>query len=99
MGNLKRNKGGNFSMVNIGANGQKTAYGIKHYILDQVGDIADIDKRFVSAGSTAFVIATSQYFMLNGNKQWKEINPYGLGGSSSGDEPGGGGGSEPEEDY
>lgn len=83
-------------MVNIGANGSKIAYGIKHYILDEMVDLADIDKRSLTVGSTAFVIKTSQYFMLNGERKWKEINPYGLGsGSGGGDTPT----PSPDEDY
>jgi hypothetical protein len=43
-------------------------------------------------GTTAFVIENSKYYMLNGQKQWKEINPFG---SSAG---GGGGGDYPTPD-
>ena len=34
-------------------------------------------------GSTCFVIETSKYYMLNGQKKWVAINPYGSGSGGS----------------
>lgn len=74
-------------MITIGANGQKIAYGIKHYNVDTEAELAHLDPTYEYMGTTAFVIETSKYYMLNGSKVWKEISPYGSGdGSNSGTE-------------
>ena len=50
-------------------------------------------------GTTAFVIETSQQYMLNGAKEWKKIKTANnSGGGSSGDEIYDGGGVENNED-
>ena len=64
-------------MVSIGANGEKIAYGIKHYNVDTVADLAKIDPAHQIMGTTAFVIENSKYYMLNGLRVWKQIDPYG----------------------
>lgn len=80
-------------MVNIGSNGNRIAYGIKHFNLDEVADISQINKATLTPGSTVFIISTSKYYMLNGQKKWVEINPFSLNGSGSGS--GGGSGDNP----
>lgn len=90
-------------MISIGSNGQRIAYGIKHYNLD---DISDLEKIIVSRekmGCTCFVINTSKYYMLNGQYQWVEITPFGKIVSSDGSEdpdvpPGGDGGDDTVEE-
>ena len=72
-------------MVNIGSNNHKIAYGIKHFNLDVLADLSSIAVGPLTPGSTVFVIATSKYYMLNGEKKWIEINPYGVGSSTGGD--------------
>ena len=74
-------------MITVGANGQKIAYGIKHYNVDTEADLAHFDPTHEFMGTTAFVIETSKYYMLNGHKVWKEIDPYG---NSIGSTPGAG---------
>lgn len=69
-------------MITIGANGQKIAYGIKHYNLDSENDLANLPKDRDIMGATAFVISTSKYYMLNSNLQWVEIKPFGASNSS-----------------
>ena len=69
-------------MISIGANGDKITYGIKHYNVDTLLDLSNIDKTHEVMGTTVFVIENSKYYMLNGSKQWKQINPYGNGGST-----------------
>lgn len=80
-------------MVNIGSNGNRIAYGIKHFNLDEVVDLTDLNKATLTPGSTVFIISTSKYYMLNGQKKWVEINPFALSGGGSGggsgDNPGG----------
>lgn len=81
-------------MITIGSNGEKIAYGIKHYNLDTPDDLNKLHDS--TMGSTCFVISTSKYYMLNGQKQWIEITPFGkVVSSGTGDDssnPGGGNG-------
>lgn len=82
-------------MITVHANGNRVQYGIKHFILDTIDDLTGLNKELLTPGSTIFIINTSKYFMLNGKKNWVEINPYGMGNSSnngSGDNNGGSGG-------
>ena len=64
-------------MITIGSNGQKIAYGIKHYNLDTEADLTALKTRNEPMGSTCFVISTSKYYMLNSKKKWIEITPFG----------------------
>lgn len=80
-------------MITIGANGKQIAYGIKHYNLDTEADLQDLQKRNELMGSTCFVISTSKYYMLNSEKKWIEITPFGKSVSSSN-----GGTTPPDED-
>ena len=64
-------------MISIGSNGQRIAYGIKHYNLDNEADLINLQKRNEPMGSTCFVIETSKYYMLNSQKKWVEITPFG----------------------
>ena len=74
-------------MITIGANGQKIAYGIKHYNVDTAAELANLDPTYEFMGTTAFIIENSKYYMLNGSKQWIEISPFGesTGGGGAGD--------------
>ena len=82
-------------MVTIHSNGNRISYGIKHLDLDTIEDLGRVNKQSLNPGSTAFIINTSKYYMLNGKKAWVEINPYGMGSSGGGS---GGGSSDPESD-
>lgn len=75
-------------MINIRANGNKVAYGIKHFILDTATDMGDLDRANLVPGSTAFIISSSEYYMLNGSRNWIKINPSDIGGGGSSDDPG-----------
>jgi hypothetical protein len=81
------------TLVNIASNDNKVAYGIKHFNLDVLADLDSIKKSALTPGSTAFIIETSQYYMLNGSHEWKEVSLFG-----SSLTPGGGGGDTPPED-
>lgn len=70
-------------MISIGANGRRIAYGIKHYNVDTKVELDALDLTCEVMGTTAFVIATSKYYMLNGSKQWVEISPFGSGSGGS----------------
>ena len=80
-------------MLTIGANGNKIAYGIKHYNLDTEQDLADLPTQKEQMGCTCFVIETSKYYMLNSKLKWVEITPFGkvVSGDGDNDNPGGGG--------
>lgn len=87
-------------MINIHSNNNQVAYGIQHFILDTLSDLQTLNKRqSLKPGSTIFVIDTSKYFMLNGQKSWIEINPYGMGGSSNSGSGGSGGSDSDDEIY
>ena len=70
-------------MVTIASNGQRIAYGIKHYNLDTEADLSKIHAERERMGCTCFVISTSKYYMLNSKLQWIEITPFGKSVSSS----------------
>ena len=73
-------------MITIGSNGQRIAYGVKHYNLDTEADLVALKKRNEPMGSTCFVISTSKYYMLNSKKKWIEITPFGKVITSNGDD-------------
>ena len=76
-------------MITIGANGERIAYGIKHYNLDTEADLQKLGTKGHYVGSTCFVIATSKYYMFNGSHEWIEIFPFGQAASEgSGEGPG-----------
>ena len=85
-------------MISVGANRNRKAYGIKHYNIDTEQDLHDIDVDYEIMGTTAFVIETSQHYMLNGSKEWKKIK-VGSGSGGSNDEIYDGGGVEGEDIY
>lgn len=86
-------------MISIGANRNRKAYGIKHYNLDTEAELQTINTQREVMGTTAFVIETSQRYMINGSKEWKKITTSSGGGSGSNDEIYDGGGVEGEDIY
>ena len=59
-------------MINLLSQSGHQGYGIKEYVLDAPTDLDDLpitDK----AGSTAFIISTSQIYMINSKGEWKAI--------------------------
>ena len=63
-------------MVSIYANNNKIAYGIQHFILDTPDDLLELNEKKRFVGSTAFIVSTSQYYMLNSEKKWIEVNLF-----------------------
>ena len=63
-------------MFTIRANGDRTSYGVKHYTLDTIDDLKQLEKKDITPGSTIFIINSSKYYMLNSKSQWVEIFPY-----------------------
>ena len=76
-------------MINIRHSSGKVAYGVQDFVLDTYEDLQNL-KADCAPGSTAFIIATSEKYMLNSHKVWVQI--------SSMPESGGGGGEEPNPD-
>lgn len=75
-------------MITIGANGERISYGIKHYNLDTEADLAKLPTANEFMGCTCFVISTSKYYMLNSDRKWVQITPFGKttgSGNSGGD--------------
>lgn len=74
-------------MITIGANGERIAYGIKHYNLDTEEDLNNLPIKGEQMGATCFVISTSKYYMLNSDYKWIQITPFGqvVGSGSGGD--------------
>ena len=65
-------------MISIGSNGEKIAYGIRHYNLDTEEDLKRLQKsKKMTMGCTCFIIENSKYYMLNGEQKWIEITPFG----------------------
>lgn len=61
---------------------------MKHFILDETADLKNVKiNDELAVGSTIFVIATSEHYMLNSSKKWIKVN-LGSGGNSGGDTPG-----------
>jgi hypothetical protein len=71
-------------LITIGKNGERIAYGIKHYNLDTEADLKNLPIHNVRMGTTCFVISTSKYYMLNSDSEWIEISPFSAGSTSSG---------------
>ena len=86
-------------MITIYSNSNQVSYGIKHYNLDTIDDLKNLDKNRLSPGSTIFIISSSKYYMLNGKKSWIEINPYGMGSSNSNSGGDGDSGGDSNENY
>ena len=49
------------------------AYGVKHFVVDEKSDLDLLRKDLLFMGSTAYVIATGEKYIVNGNKQWTLI--------------------------
>ncbi len=63
----------------ISASSGRIGYGVNHYTVDEFDDMKKLPTS-AAAGSTAFVVSTSQKFMLNNKRQWVEITSGSEGG-------------------
>lgn len=73
----------------IASNSGRVSYGVKRLILDTATELADLDTKNLYTGSTAFIIESSETYMLNSKKEWKKVNlgtNSGGGGGGTGDE-------------
>ena len=78
-------------MINIVASSGNVSYGVQNLVLDTPTDLTQLGTNF-TVGSTAFIISTSERYMLNSQKEWVLIQS-GNGGS------GGGGDIDPDATY
>ena len=62
---------------------KSNVYGVKHFVVDEKSDLDLLRKDLLFMGSTAYVIATGEKYIVNGNKQWALIPN--AGNSSGGD--------------
>lgn len=71
-------------MVTIKAKG--SAYGVKHFVLDSKEDFQLLRKDLLYMGSTAYVIATGETYIVNGKHEWvlKSVTNSSAGGSGGG---------------
>ena len=60
-------------MYGLTHNNNKAVYGIKRFILDKEEDTKTLPTRGLTPGSTAFVIGTSNTYMLNNLYVWKKV--------------------------
>jgi hypothetical protein len=58
-------------MYNIRANDGDVSHGIKEFVCDAVEDLATLPQ--CKIGSTAFVIATSEIYMINSKGEWVKL--------------------------
>lgn len=70
-------------MITIVSNDGTINYGIKHYVADNFEDLNSLNTKGIQMGSTAFIIDTSEYYMLNGEKTWKLVELYKVNGNGS----------------
>lgn len=59
-------------MVNILSANGKVTYGVYEFICDKEEDIESLPNG-VAVGSTAFVITTTNVYMINSEKEWVKI--------------------------
>lgn len=62
-------------MVKLTSTNGKVQYNQDEWVVDTVADLEKIPKDYGGSGmgSTAFVIETSQVYMMNGEGKWVEI--------------------------
>lgn len=63
-------------MVNILSHAGQVDYNTKEFVLDTTDDLLELQNSMginCDAGSTAFVIETSEIYMKNGQGEWKLI--------------------------
>lgn len=59
-------------MNSVIQNDNSKVYGVNDYVCDTVADIASLPQK-CKMGSTAFIIATSEVYMKNGEGKWVKI--------------------------
>ena len=60
-------------MINDMSTSGHVKYGLKEYVLDTPDDIENLPVSGIPVGSFAFIISTSQVYMLNSKGEWLEV--------------------------
>ena len=62
-------------MVNITSQNGDVGYNVTEVVLDTPSDleILKTEQWYLAPGSSAFVISTSEVYMLNGSREWVKI--------------------------
>ena len=50
--------------------GKSKIYGVKHFVVDEKSDLDLLRKDLLFMGSTAYVIAIGEKYIVNSDKQW-----------------------------
>lgn len=50
--------------------GSRTDYNYKEYYIDTVAELADLDIATAAPGSVAYIVNTTEVYILNNKKQW-----------------------------
>ena len=67
----------------------RAVYGLKNFILDTEAEVKNLPTDdMLIPGSTAFVISTSNSYMLNNQNSWVKVNLSNNSGGSSNPDPG-----------
>ena len=75
-------------MYKITANGNRPAHGVKKYLVDTFGDLAEIKLTdTVASGSTAFASKEDKWYVLDLHRKWVAMKMPGGGGGSEDDDP------------
>lgn len=59
-------------MLNLYSQNGDVQYNIREYVVDNIDDIKSLPTH-AAMGSIAVVIATSEVYMLNGQKEWVKM--------------------------
>ena len=59
-------------MIGLMKDNGRPVYDLKEFVADAEADVASLPKN-CAMGSTCFVIATGEVYMLNGEKVWVKI--------------------------
>lgn len=70
-------------MISIASQFGQVSYNVVKLVLDTADDVVNLPSG-VKPGSTAFVIETSEHYMMNSKGEWKKVNLSSGGGGSSG---------------
>lgn len=81
-------------MISRISQGGQIQYGVYDFVLDSTADLVSLPGLdHIKAGSTAFVIETSQYYMINHAGAWVKVT------LATNNPGGGGGGTTPDDNY
>lgn len=73
-------------MYKITANGNRSAHGVKKYLVDTFDDLAEIKLTdAVASGSTAFASKEDKWYVLDLHRKWVAMKVPGGGGSEDDD--------------